>query len=55
MKLKSFFTQCKRVFKITRKPNKQEYRMIVKMSALGIAIIGTLGFLITYAREVIFP
>lgn len=53
-KLNSFVTQCVRVFKITRKPSKEEYKMIVKMSGLGITIIGMLGFIITYIREIAF-
>ena len=28
------------------KPSKEEYKVIVKISGMGIAIIGTLGFLI---------
>ena len=45
-KLKSFIYESIRVFKITKKPSGQEFKTIVKVSALGIAIIGLLGFLI---------
>ena len=45
-RLKSFFTQCKRVFRVTKKPSREEFKVIVKISGLGIAIIGLLGFLI---------
>ncbi|MBU2639387.1 MAG: protein translocase SEC61 complex subunit gamma [Nanoarchaeota archaeon] len=45
-RFKSFITQCKRVFRVTKKPSKEEYRVIVKISGLGIAIIGVIGFLI---------
>ena len=45
-KFKSFVIQCKRVFKVTKKPNKEEFKTIVKVSALGILIIGLMGFLI---------
>lgn len=53
-KFNSFVTQCIRVFKITRKPTKEEYQMIIKMSGIGIAIIGIMGFLITYLKELLF-
>ena len=53
-RFRSFVTQCIRVFKITRKPTKEEYQMIVKMSGIGIAIIGMMGFLITYLKELLF-
>lgn len=45
-KFKSFVIQCRRVFRITKKPNKEEFKTIVKVSALGILIIGLMGFLI---------
>ncbi len=45
-KLKSFILESIRVFKITKKPSGTEFKTIVKVSALGIAIIGLLGFLI---------
>lgn len=54
MEFKSFIVQCQRVLKIARKPSREEYKMIVKMSAIGITIIGFLGFLITFAKDVFF-
>ena len=45
-KIKSFITQSRRVFRITKKPGKEEFRTIVKVTAIGIAIIGVIGFLI---------
>ena len=45
-RFKSFILESIRVFKITKKPSGQEFKTIVKVSALGIAIIGLLGFLI---------
>ena len=45
-KFKSFVIQCKRVLKITKKPSKDEFKMIVKVSGIGSLIIGALGFII---------
>ncbi len=45
-RLKSFYAECKRVFRITKKPTKEEYQAIVKVSGLGILLIGLLGFII---------
>ena len=45
-KFKSFIIQCRRVFRVTKKPNKEEFKTIVKVSGLGILIIGLMGFLI---------
>lgn len=45
-RLKRFIFQCKRVFKITKKPSNDEYKVIVKVTGIGILIIGAIGFLI---------
>ncbi len=46
IKFKTFLTECKRVFKVTKKPSMTEFKTIVKISGIGIAIIGFLGFMI---------
>jgi len=53
-RLKSFILECKRVLKITRKPSKVEFKTIVKASALGMAVVGMIGFVISILRQVIF-
>ena len=35
-----------RVLKLARKPTREEFNMIAKISMAGIGIIGTLGFII---------
>jgi protein transport protein SEC61 subunit gamma-like protein len=50
-RLKEFTKECRRVLKVTKKPNMQEFKTIVKISGLGIVIIGLMGFLIFFARE----
>lgn len=52
-RFKSFILQCKRVFQITKKPTKEELKIIVKVTAIGIAIIGGIGFLIHLAWELL--
>ena len=54
-KLKSFLIECRRVLKITRKPTGTEFKTIVKASALGMALIGLLGFVIAIGRQLLFP
>ncbi len=44
-----FFGQCARVLRITRKPDRAEFVMLVKVSGLGIAVIGMIGFLLHLA------
>ncbi len=45
-KLKSFFSQCVRVWRVLRKPTKDEFIMISKVSGIGILALGLIGFLI---------
>lgn len=45
-KLKEFIKECRRVWTVTKKPNKEEYNSIVKVTGLGILAIGLLGFII---------
>jgi protein transport protein SEC61 subunit gamma and related proteins len=46
-KFKSFITQSVRVWRILKKPTKQEFSLISKVSAIGILILGLLGFIFT--------
>jgi protein transport protein SEC61 subunit gamma and related proteins len=52
-KLRNFVAESIRVLKITKKPTKEEYQTILKASALGMAIIGILGFLIQIIMQLI--
>lgn len=45
-KIKSFINEYSRVFKITKKPGREEFMTIVKASALGIAVLGVIGFIV---------
>ena len=45
--LKSFFVKCRRVWYILKKPTREEFEQVAKVSAIGIAIIGVIGFLIS--------
>ncbi len=46
-KTKSFAIKCKRVWQILKKPTRKEFEMITKVSAVGILILGLLGFIIS--------
>ena len=48
-KLKRFLKECGRVLKVTKKPTKEEFKTIVKISGLGIAVIGVIGFILHMA------
>ena len=52
-KLKSFIYKCKIVLRVTKKPNKQEFYTVVKVSALGMIIIGAIGFVIQIVKQLL--
>ncbi len=43
-KLKSFVLQSLRVWRVLKKPSSYEFKTVAKVSAIGILIIGALGF-----------
>jgi protein transport protein SEC61 subunit gamma-like protein len=45
-KLRSFYQECVRVFRITKKPSREEYKAIMKVAGLGILLIGLIGFIV---------
>ncbi len=45
-RLKSFIAQCIRVWHLLKKPDKEEYTTVAKVSAIGLGIVGAMGFLI---------
>ena len=53
-RFKSFVRECVRVFKITKKPTREEYKNISKVAGLGILIIGLLGFLVHVVNVLAF-
>jgi len=51
---KGFVKECIRVLKVTKKPSKEEYKTIVKVTGLGMLAIGFIGFIILVAKQLIF-
>jgi protein transport protein SEC61 subunit gamma and related proteins len=45
--VRSFLMKCSRVWQILKKPNMEEYKAISKVSAIGILVIGVIGFAIS--------
>ena len=52
-KLKDFWIQTRRVLRITKKPDKQEFWTIVKVSGLGILVIGFIGFVLAIINQIL--
>ena len=41
-----FIKDSKRVLKVSRKPDKQEYLELAKVTSLGVVIVGVIGFVV---------
>jgi protein transport protein SEC61 subunit gamma and related proteins len=44
---KSFFLKSKRVWSVLKKPSRKEFETITKVSALGVLVLGILGFVVS--------
>jgi protein transport protein SEC61 subunit gamma-like protein len=44
---KAFFVKCKRVWHVLKKPTRKEFETIAKVSAIGVVILGVVGFFIS--------
>lgn len=54
-KMKRFISECVRVLHVTKKPTKDEFKIIVKVSGLGMIIIGLIGFILQMIRQLLLP
>jgi len=54
-KLTSFSAQCVRVWHLLRKPSAEEFKGVSKISAIGLGLIGLLGFVITIIMSLVYP
>jgi protein translocase SEC61 complex gamma subunit len=45
--IKSFLGQCGRVWRILKKPDGSEYKTTAKVAAIGLVLIGLIGFAIS--------
>ena len=53
-RFKTFLLESRRVLAVTKKPSKEEVITTVKVTGIGIAAIGFIGFLLTLAKNLIF-
>ncbi len=51
-KIKSFVIKCKRVWLILKKPTKEEFIKVTKVAAVGIIILGFIGFAISLLMKI---
>ncbi|BDZ67901.1 protein translocase SEC61 complex subunit gamma [Methanobacterium ferruginis] len=49
----NFIKQCQRVLKVSRKPDREEFINVAKVTGIGILIIGVIGFVINIIGQLI--
>tara|TARA_Y100000310_G_scaffold333369_1_gene410777 strand:+ start:1311 stop:1502 length:192 start_codon:yes stop_codon:yes gene_type:complete len=53
VKFRTFLKECRRVLQVTKKPNMEEFKAIVKITGLGMLLIGAIGFIITIGGKLL--
>ena len=53
LKWKKFLKETSRVMRITKKPDRNEFMNLTKVTGLGIAIIGVIGFIIFLLKQLL--
>ncbi|KAG0511786.1 MAG: Protein translocase subunit SecE [Nitrosopumilales archaeon] len=52
MNLKTTFRNCANTIKLAKKPDRDEYTQHLRLVLLGVASIGTIGFIIQFVFSV---
>ena len=52
-RLKTFAIESRRVLAVTRKPTRDEFTTIVKVTGIGILLIGAIGFLLHIMKNLL--
>jgi protein translocase SEC61 complex gamma subunit len=52
--LETQYNRYLRVWRLLRKPTSTEFKTISKVTAIGLLIIGALGFVISVAMKIVF-
>jgi protein transport protein SEC61 subunit gamma-like protein len=49
--ISQFIKQCRRVLYISKRPDRDEFQNVAKITGIGIIIIGVIGFVITLIAQ----
>ncbi len=52
-KVRRFIREAIRVVHVTRKPTLDEYKTLLKVTGIGVLILGAMGFIIFLIKELI--
>ena len=54
MGLRSWLSQAAKTLKLATKPGREELWLSIKISVLGISVIGVVGFLIRFLASILY-
>lgn len=46
--ISNFFSASRRIFTVSKKPDNDEYRQMVKVTGIGIILLGIIGFIVMF-------
>ncbi len=49
-----FLRESWRIIRILKKPSKEEFKVIVKVSGIGMLVIGFIGFVLQLGKQLLF-
>ncbi|MGC9516979.1 MAG: protein translocase SEC61 complex subunit gamma [Methanomicrobiales archaeon] len=49
----NFIRECRRVLHVSKKPDREEFMNVAKVTGIGIIIIGVIGFIINLAAQLV--
>ncbi len=48
-----FIKLCQRVLHVSKKPGRDEYQNVAKITGIGVIIIGVVGFIVSIAAQLL--
>lgn len=50
-RLGKFYKESKRVLRVTKKPTGEEFKTLLKVTGMGMLVIGFIGFILLFAKQ----
>jgi len=51
--ISQFIKQCRRVLHVSKKPEREEYINVAKITGIGVIIMGMIGFIISLIAQLL--
>jgi len=50
-RLAKFYKESRRVLRVTKKPSGEEFQTLLKVTGIGMLVIGFIGFILLFAKQ----